>query len=145
MSQGRVAEAEPLLHEAMWIEVLKNGIHPTPCHEMLMELLDIHKKGALPQERLEKYHDLLRVMIMHLHCRGFTRDGNGGVVMQAVAQVLLLSGQVLARPALVLLQKGLHLIQSHNEEPVDTSWMQLTIQLEIQKAKQSLASPLIPG
>lgn len=141
--QGRVAEAEPLLHEAMWIEVLKNGIHPTPCHGMLTELLDIHEKGGLPEDELGKYHDLLRVMLMHLHCRGFMTDGNGGVVMQAIAKVLMLSGQELARPALALLRKGVQLVEAHVEDVDDTSWIQLMMHIDIKKTEATLALP--PG
>jgi len=141
VAQGRHQEAEPFLHEALWIEALKNGIHPTPCHAMLAELLDMHAAGALPQEALAKYHDLLRVMLMHLHCRGFTADGNGGVVMQAIAKVLLLSGQELARPALALLRKGLQLVEGHIEDVEDTSWIQLMIRLDIKKAEATLELP----
>jgi len=141
VAQGRNQEAEPLLHEALWIEALKNGIHPTPCHAMLTELLDIHATGALPKEELAKYHDLLRVMLMHLHCRGFAADGNGGIVMQAIAKILMLSGQELARPALALLQKGLQLVEGHVEDVEDTSWIQLMIRLDMKKAEASLALP----
>merc|ERR1712227_265542 len=127
----------------MWIEALKNGIHPTPCHGMLTELLDLHERGALPPDQLEKYHDLLRVMLMHLHCRGFTADGNGGVVMQAIAKLLLLSGKELARPALALLRQGLKLVEGHKEDVEDTSWIKLTMHMDIKKAETSLALP--PG
>ncbi|CAK0818006.1 unnamed protein product [Prorocentrum cordatum] len=126
----------------MWIEALKNGVHPTPCHQMLTELLGIHEQGALKDEDLAKYHDLLRVMLMHLHCRGFLEDGNGGVVMQAVAKVLLLSGQQLARPALALLRRGIKLVECHTEDVEDTSWIQLMMQLDIlSRAETTLALP----
>jgi len=141
VSQGRSVDAEPLLYEAMWIEVLKDGIHPTPCHNMLTELLHLHKTGALVQDDLVKYHDLLRVMLMHLHCRGFLADGSGGVVMHAVAEILLLSGQELARPALALLRKGIKLVEDHDEDVVDTTWIQFAIRCEISKAQTCLALP----
>merc|ERR1712113_668759 len=101
--------------------------------------------GLLPGEELEKYHDLLRVMLMHLHCRGFTADGNGGLVMQAVAKILLLSGQELVHPALALLRKGLKLIENHSSDDVDTSWIQLTMHLDIRKAEATLALPESSG
>merc|ERR1712050_735384 len=100
---------------------------------MLLEVLDLHEKGALPQEELAKYNDLFRVMLMHLYCRGFTGDGNGGVVMQAIAKILLLSGQQLARPALALLRQGLKLVENHKEDVEDTSWIQLMIHMDIKK------------
>jgi len=141
IAQGRRIEAEPILYEALWIEVLKDGIHPTPCHGMLMEVLDLYEKGALAQDDLGKYHDLLRVMLMHLHCRGFAADGNGGVVMQAVAKFLLLSGHELARPALALLRKGLQLVENHVEDVEDTTFIQMMIQLDMKQAQANLALP----
>lgn len=141
VAQGRHQEAEPFLHEALWIEALKNGIHPTPCHAMLTELLDLHAAAALPREAFAKYHDLMRVMLMHLHCRGFAADGNGGIVMQAIAKILLLSGQELARPALALLRKGLQLVEGHREDVEDTSWIQLMIRMDIKKTEANLELP----
>lgn len=139
--QGRTVEAEPILFEAMSIESLKDGLHPTPCHEMLTELLDLHERGAVTQDGLKKYHDVLRVMIMHLHTRGFLVDGNGGVVMQAVAKILLLSGQELARPALALLRKGVKLVENHVDDVTDTTFIQLMMRIDIKKAENCLALP----
>jgi len=141
IAQGRVKEGEVWLYETLWIESMKDGVHPTPLHDMIMRLHDLYDKELLPRDGLRKYHDLLRSMLMHLHCRGFMRDGNGGIIMQAVAKVLLLSGKELARPALALLRRGLKLVENHVEDVEDTSWTQLLIKFDIQNANVKLGLP----
>merc|ERR1711879_419641 len=65
--------------------------------------------------------------------------------MQAIAKILLLSGQQLARPALALLRQGLKLVENHKEDVEDTSWIQLMIHMDIKKAQTTLALPPAAG
>lgn len=147
ISQGRVVEAEPVLHEAMWIEVLKNSIHPTPCFNLIMDLLDLHEKGGLPKLSISKYHDLLRVMLMHLYSRGFVADGNGGVIMQVVAKFLLLSEQELVRPALALLRRSLVLVNNETGDfPGNAlAHIRMKVNADILKAESILGLPSASG
>merc|ERR1719191_2053371 len=43
--QGRGAESEPWLRASLLVESTKDGMHPTPIHEMLEELLDLKTGG----------------------------------------------------------------------------------------------------
>jgi len=133
-AQNRLDEAEPRLHEALLVEAHKDGIHPTMCHYMLESLMDLHKRGALSKEKYSKYHDLLRVMLMNLHIRGYTKDGNGGVVMKEIAEFLMLSGAELALPAKALLKQALELVENHTDDVDDTSVIEWMIRMELQKA-----------
>lgn len=134
-AQSRHDEAEPRLHEAMLVEAHKDGIHPTMCHYMLETLMDLHNNGALTKETYSKYHDLLRVMLMNLHIRGFTKDGNGGVVMKEIAEFFMLSGSELVLPAQALLTKALHLVENHADDEADTSVIEWMIKMDLDKTK----------
>lgn len=140
-AQKRYTEAESYLHEAMYIEAHKDGIHPTVCHYMIALLLELYHKGALPQDQLSKYHDLLRDMLMNLHIRGFAKDGNGGIVMHGIAEVFMLSGAELALPARALLQQGLKLVQQPTQDVQDTSLHQWMLRTALERAESLYALP----
>mmetsp|Transcript_97259 Transcript_97259/g.169803 ORF Transcript_97259/g.169803 Transcript_97259/m.169803 type:complete len:119 (+) Transcript_97259:549-905(+) len=73
-------------------------------------------------------------MLMNLHIRGYTKDGNGGVVMKEIAEFLMLSGAELALPAKALLKQALELVENHTDDVDDTSVIEWMIRMELQKA-----------
>mmetsp|Transcript_78406 Transcript_78406/g.129937 ORF Transcript_78406/g.129937 Transcript_78406/m.129937 type:complete len:139 (+) Transcript_78406:3-419(+) len=102
--------------------------------------MEVYNGGGVPEDRLPKYHDLLRTMLMNLHMRGFLKDGNGGVVMHKIAEFLMLSGAELSRPVLALLRQALTLVENHKDDVQDTKVMQMVMKMEMEQMK-ALAMP----
>jgi len=138
--QGRFLEAEPFFYDAIDIEANRDAVHPTLCWHMVSELMEVYNGGGVPEDRLPKYHDLLRTMLMNLHMRGFLKDGNGGVVMHKIAEFLMLSGAELSRPVLALLRQALTLVENHKDDVQDTKVMQMVMKMEMEQMK-ALAMP----
>lgn len=140
-TQRRLHEAEPWLREALRVESIKNGVHPTPLHEMTEELLSLAAAGGIPD--FSAYHTLLQAALDNLSKHGLANDGNGGMVMHKTGRFFMASGSRYRPAALHHLLKALELISAHEEPEVDTSWTCAIIELEILHCRKLMESELL--
>lgn len=123
----------------MMLEAFKDGVHPTPLHEMLMELIDLKERKHVDEKCLIEYHDSLYKMVGHLEDKGLASDGNGGVVMHKIAKIIAISGREYAQPALELLRRGFELVKGHVGDGESTEWIQMIIGQEIKALEATLS------
>ena len=122
LARGRPGEAFPYCLEALDAEVHKDAVHPTPFYELLARLGEACRADEFPSGAgsLEDAAPLVRVGVASLEARGMLADGNGGVLLQKVGEVLYLANpKANAAEAVALLTRARTLLVS--ETTVDLS------------------------
>merc|ERR1712216_445941 len=88
-----MGEAFKSLEESLEVQANMDGIHPTPLYEHLERALQLHNDCMEDGEEVSM--DLIclvphvEVALANLSKRGLDSDGNGGVVLQKAAHVML--------------------------------------------------------
>eukprot|EP00754_Rhynchopus_humris_P021241 Rhum_TRINITY_DN14737_c12_g2::Rhum_TRINITY_DN14737_c12_g2_i1::g.113667::m.113667 len=140
LARGRPGEAFPYCLEALDAEVHKDAVHPTPFYELLAKLGEACRADDFPGEAgsLEDAAPLVRVGVASLEARGMLADGNGGVLLQKVGEVLYLANpRANAAEAVALLTRARALLVS--ETTVDLSDLIAVADSLLLMAKESAA------
>lgn len=89
----RIPEAFEVLLETFANHAAKDAIHPTPIFELLgYALEDCVGSGGLDALELGRLEEHIEIAVKNMIHRGLDRDGNGGVVFERMAQVLIRCG-----------------------------------------------------
>lgn len=141
LRQGQREQAEPWLREALRIESIKDGVHPTPLHDMVEELLNLGAQKCLGD--FASYHQLLEDAILNMTKHKVPEDGNVGMVLHKVARFFVASGKEYRPAAMGYFRRALELIGSHVDEEVDTTFHCSLLELEIQCCEALLGSEML--
>lgn len=86
-------EAFDMLLETFANNAAKDAIHPTPIFELLgYALEDCVTDGGMDPMELGRLEEHIEIAVKNMLHRGLDRDGNGGVVFERMAQVLIRCG-----------------------------------------------------
>eukprot|EP01062_Namystynia_karyoxenos_P036883 TRINITY_DN26864_c0_g1_i1.p1 TRINITY_DN26864_c0_g1~~TRINITY_DN26864_c0_g1_i1.p1 ORF type:complete len:600 (+),score=213.87 TRINITY_DN26864_c0_g1_i1:106-1800(+) len=144
LAQGLAQQGDPEGARGAAVAALRGtvrseGVHPTPTYELLEHILELHTQ-QLPEgstQRLVELHGDCRALVQALEQRGLLGDGDGGVVLHKVAEVLLFAGPQYAPEALRLLERAEQLVGAERGE--DLEGLLDVIRMEIGVARQALA------
>ena len=128
--QERYEESREYFISALAVESSKDGIHCTPLFGLIDKLVTISQN--LPEElmrRLSDTHQFIEQAIVNLDDRGLLQDGNGGVLLQKMAEAFLFADKKHSLRARQLLTRARDLLI--NETSVDMSSLISVIDVEL--------------
>ena len=133
--------------KALCVEVERDAIHPTPLYELFSKIITIfadHRQKDLLSENLSDIVPFVHTALKNLERKGLLEDGNGGVLLHKMGEVLLFSGSVEdSAEAATLFRRAKMLLEE--ETSVDMSSLLSILEMELQTAIDHVArgTPLV--
>eukprot|EP00397_Hematodinium_sp_SG-2012_P044265 GEMP01049401.1.p1 GENE.GEMP01049401.1~~GEMP01049401.1.p1 ORF type:complete len:419 (+),score=101.97 GEMP01049401.1:69-1325(+) len=106
--KAQLEQAKAPLKLALEVQSIKDAIHPTPLHEIMENILEVHLQTKSSSE-LFRYHPTLQAAWQQLISK-HPKDANAGVVRHKMGLIFMLSGSEHAGAALSMLHEARSLI-----------------------------------